>query len=59
MLYKVFARTRRTTWVEVNAFESKDEAVALSREIVRADAGTEVMVEQSPQATDAGDTNGR
>lgn len=47
MLYKVFARTKRTDWVEINAFESEDEARTLMREIINSDAGTEVMMETS------------
>lgn len=51
MLYKVFARTRRTDWVEINAFESKDEAMTLAREVL-SDVGTEVMIEQQLQISD-------
>jgi hypothetical protein len=52
MLYKVFARTKRTDWVEINAFETKDEAVSLMREIVNGDVGTEAMMETHEQASD-------
>lgn len=52
MLFKVMARTRRTDWVELNAFETKAEALALAREVVNSDGGTEVMIEEQAQAGD-------
>lgn len=44
MLWRVFARTNRTDWVELNAFDNEKEARELASEVLNS-GGTEVKIE--------------
>lgn len=43
-LWRVFSRTPRTTWVELNAFDNEKDARDLVREILNS-GGHEAMIE--------------
>lgn len=45
-LYAVLARTARTDWVELNVFETRDEAVKECRDIQDKDKGVELCIEE-------------
>lgn len=45
-MYKVMMRTKRTDWVEMNCFETKEEAIELVKAIQASDSNIEAYIEE-------------
>lgn len=45
-LYSVYARTQRTDWVQLNTFETMEEARQLAKEVLNSDSSTEIKIEE-------------